>query len=444
MLKNSPIFIYSLLILFIFRCFDLYSDKMHCLENYPLCEIADSYGTPVYVYSEKRIRENYQRLFLAFSTRYPNCSVHYAVKANSNPAILQILRDEGAGFDCSCIEEVALVKQLGIPSDKIIYTGTYVPKSSVLKVLDSKIQMNFDCLSVLDHLSERDLPEVVSFRINPGIGMGGAEGLIFAGEEAKFGISESLVEEAYKRALNMGAKRFGAHMMTGSNVLDPTYFPLIVETLLDIIGPLSEKLGITFEYIDLGGSFGIPYHPDEPPLNIDEIAERVIEVLKRKKLEYKIGNPKIILEPGRYLIGDAGILLTQATSIKNEKKKFVGVDAGINTLYFLEGAYRHISLPEKSNEPRDTLTNVVGPLCTNKDVLATSILLPSSIAEGDLLCFHDVGAYGFCKTSQFNTRPRCAEVLISNQDSYLIREAETMEDLFKKTSIPLHLLLQKE
>lgn len=426
-------------ILLFFSALESKTVKSHGFEDPTLTSLAHKYGTPLYVYSESRIRENYRKLHQAFASKYPHFAVHYAVKANNNPAIVQILQEEGAGFDCSCLEEVTLVRQLGVPNEKLIFTGAYVPKQAILSVIDQGIQMNFDCMSTLDLLKGQKLPEVVSFRINPGVGMGGSEGLVFAGAEAKFGISEELAEKAYAQALAMGVKRFGAHMMTGSNVLDPSYFPHIVETLLDIIGPIAQKLNITFEYIDLGGSFGIPYHPDEHALDIEQVATEVVAVVKRKLLQYNMGEPKIVLEPGRFLVGDSGILLTQVTSIKNEKNTFIGVDAGINTIYFLEGAYRHITVADKQSIPHDTPATVVGPLCTNKDVLGRAIPLPSTIKVDDILCIYDVGAYGFCKTSQFNTRPRCSEVLVSNGQPHLIREAETFEDLFKKTSIPEHL-----
>lgn len=424
---------------FIFSLLGADCAKSHCFEDTKLSEIAQQYGTPLYVYSESRIRENYRRIKQAFLSNYPYCTVYYAVKANSNPAIVQILRDEGAGFDCSCLEEVMLVKKLGVQNEKIIFTGAYVPKATINRLLEDKIQVNYDCLSALDNLPAGQLPDIVSFRINPGIGSGGTEGLVFSGENAKFGISEALIEQAYARAAALGAKRFGAHMMTGSNILDPCYFPQIVEALLDIIGPISVKLGITFEYLDLGGSFGIPYHPEETPLDIEQVATEVVAVLKRKLLQYDMGSPKIVFEPGRYLVGDAGVLLTQVTSIKEETQKFIGVDAGINTLYFLEGAYRHISLAGGQHLRHENPVTVVGPLCTNKDVLGRSIPLPVSIKVDDILCIHDTGAYGFCKTSQFNTRPRCAEVLVSKGKTFLIREAETFGDLFEKTVMPAHL-----
>lgn len=435
-MNRKAIFLYILLF---FSGLECSSVKSHGFEHLSFSALASKFGTPLYVYSENRIRENYQKLHQAFAGKYPHCAVHYAVKANSNPAIIQILHEEGAGFDCSCLEEVMLVKQLGIPNEKLIYTGAYVPKASVISVIDQGIQMNMDCISVLDLLKDQKLPEVVSFRINPGLGMGGTEGLVFAGEDAKFGISQEIAEKAYAQALAMGARKFGAHMMTGSNVLDPSYFPHIVETLLDIIGPISQKLNITFEYIDLGGSFGIPYYPDDQALDIDQVAAEVIAVLKRKLLQYRMGEPKIILEPGRYLVGNSGILLTRVCSIKEGKKTFIGVDAGINTIYFLEGAYRHITAVDKESAVDDKPVTVVGPLCTNKDVLGDSISLPSAMKIDDVLCIYDVGAYGFCKSSQFNTRPRCAEVLVSNGHCFLIREAETFDDLFHKTVIPEHL-----
>lgn len=405
-----------------------------------LIELAKTYGTPLYVYSENRIRDNYKRLVNAYSKRYPKFAVYYAIKANNHPAIISILADEGANFDCSCPNEIVIAKKLGLPADKLLYTGAYISHQEMVQVLDSGVRMNVDNVAILDRFTPENVPEFLSFRINPGMGAGGSEGLIFAGEGAKFGINESQVEEAYSRAYDMGVRRFGAHMMTGSNILDIEYFENIVATLMDIIGPVAERLGITFEYINIGGSLGIPYYPGQAELDIENVAERVVSVFRKKLQEYTMGDPLLIHEPGRYLVGDAGILLTRISSIKQDKQKFVGVDAGINTLFFLEGAYRHIVYLHNLNAPCDKPTNVVGPLCTNKDIFVRQLPLPSVMKEGELLGILDVGAYGFCKSSQFNTRPRCGEVLASKGRSYSIRAPETIDDILNKTSTPKYLI----
>jgi len=217
------IHIYFTVLIILFNLGNLYSNIP--IDNESLVQMARRYGTPLYVYHEERVRENYHRLSKAFKSRYPQCEVYYAVKANSHPALLHILRDEGAGFDCSCIEEVQLVRQLGVPTEKMICTGAYVSCDDMEKILAHGVQINFDSISVLERFSQGTIPDCVSFRINPGIGMSGCEGLIFAGEDAKFGVSQHLAESAYSKAKQLGAKRFGAHMMTGSNILDPSYFP---------------------------------------------------------------------------------------------------------------------------------------------------------------------------------------------------------------------------
>ena len=330
-------------------------------------------------------RVEYEKTTDAFLTptpkRYKNFAIYYAIKANNHPAILHILAEEGAGFDCSSSLEIELAKKI---SHKILYTGCYESHSELMHIVKSGVKINLDNIHNLESISVTDNLNTISFRINPGIAKGGYEGLIFAGDKAKFGIDESQVEEAYTKALQMGFTRFGAHMMVSSNILDPNYFEMIVSKLMDIIGPISKKLGITFDYIDIGGSLGIPYFPHERELDIELVAKKVCTIFQEKLNQYQMGNPLLIHEPGRYLVGDAGILLTKITSIKESKEKFVGVDAGINTLLrpALDGAYHHIVYINNLNASCDTATNVVGSLCTNKDIFVKQLPLPSNMQEG--------------------------------------------------------------
>lgn len=414
----------------------LYIDGCNALE------LAKQYGTPLYVYSENRIRDNYKRLVSAYKKYYPKFKVYYAIKANNNLAVVSILRQEGAGADCSCIPEIEIANKAGVRNEDILYSGVYNSNEELRYAVEHNTRINLEDVSQLDRLAKMKIPDFLCFRINPGIGKGSFEGLIFAGPDAKFGIIERDVKKAYKKAKELGVKRFGIHMMTGSNVLDPDYFEEVVEKLLDIAGPVAEQLNIKFDFIDIGGSLGVPYKPEEDELDIDNVAKRVVAKLKGKLKQYGMGEPYLIHEPGRYLVCDAGVLLTTVASIKHGYKHFIGVDAGMNTLLrpAIYGAYHEILYANDLNKKHDTKVNVVGQICENTDQLAKDRLMPADIKVGDVLAILDVGAYGFGMSSQYNTRPRAAEVLVSNGKSFIIHERENINNLLKGQQIPKHLI----
>jgi len=401
-------------------------------------DLAKEYGTPLYVYSENRIIENYKRLVEAYSKLYPKFKVYYAVKANNNLAVVSILRKEGSGADASCPQEIMIAKQAGVRNEDILYSGVYNSNEELQFAVDHSSRLNLEDVSQLDRLSKMKVPEFISFRINPGIGSSGQEGLIFAGPDAKFGIIERDVKKAYATAKKLGVKRFGIHMMTGSNILDYPYFEEVVEKLMDIAGPIAKELGITFEFVDIGGSLGVPYRPEQQEINVDEVARRVVKKFKEKLKQYDMGEPYLIHEPGRYLVCDAGILLSTVASIKNGYKKFVGLDAGMNTLLrpAIYNAYHHILYANDLNAKEDEKINVVGPICENTDQFAKDRMLSSDIKVGDTLALLCTGAYGFGMSSQYNSRQQAAEVLVNNGKSYVIRERQVVEDLWRGVQVP--------
>jgi len=403
-------------------------------------DLARQYDTPLYVYSENRIRENYRRAFSAFKNAYKKFRLFYAIKANNNLAILNILRQEGAGFDAACPEEIELALKAGAKPDEILYSGVYHRNEELEFALKKKVRINLEGISQINRLLKIGKPDFISFRINPGISGGSIKGLIFAGPDAKFGIEEEKALEAYRIAKEAGIKRFGMHMMTGSCVLDPEYFAAAASKLLDIAGRISKELGIEFEIIDIGGGLGVTYKPGERELNVELAAKKVAEVFKRKVKENGLGDPKLLIEPGRFIVCDAGILLTKVHSIKDAKKRFIGVDAGMNNLLrpMLYDAYHQIFVANKLNERETEKVNVVGPVCENTDQLAKDRLLPH-IEEGDLLAVLNAGAYGFSMASRYNSRPMCAEVLCDNGKSEIIREREKFKDISGNVNIPKRL-----
>ncbi len=403
---------------------------MKTIGNIDIKELAEKYGTPLYVYDKDRIIFNYKNLHDTFNKYYPKTKIHYSVKANSNPHILKIFNELGSGTDCSSPIEVLLSQKSGFSKEQILYTGNYESYEDLTFALNNAGRINLDDIHSFDRLIQIGKPEIISFRLNPGIGRGGFEGITTAGSDAKFGVPYEKANIAYQKAIDAGIKRFGIHIMTGSNNLEPYYFAEIVEKLMMIAGSLFNKLEIIPEYIDIGGGFGIPYEDDEDPLNIDLTAKLISEVFIEKSAKYNFGTPELLLEPGRFLVADAGILISKVVGIKNSYKTFVGIDSGMSTLIrpALYGAKHRSYIYGK-----DTLhqnVNICGQICENSDIFAKNTFLPE-VEENDLLVFRDAGAYGYVMSSNYNNRPRPAEVLIDGNESKLIRIRETADYMMK-------------
>lgn len=402
-------------------------------------KLAEKYGTPVYVYEANRIRENFQRLDGAFKKEWSHFQIYYAVKSNSNPSIVKLLMDAGAFCDCASLNEILLAKKLGAKGEAILFSGNFLNDDDLKAGIESGALVNLDDLSLLDRLLKFGKPEVLSFRINPDFGKSNVhESDVMAGKQAKFGIPWERAKEAYAKAKEMGIKKFGVHMMTGSCVTDPKYFEEITKKLLDCVGPIARDLNIQFEFIDIGGGFGIPYLPDEKPLNISETAKKVCNVFKKKTAEFGLGNVKLVVEPGRYLVGDAGFLIGRVHAIKESYKKFVGTDVGMSTLArpVLYGAYHGIHVDKKLTNPnlKSEKVTITGQACENADAWAKDRELPQ-LEIGDLIVVENAGAYGFVMSYPYNGRLRAAEVLVDGKNHKLIRRRETFEDWLALTEM---------
>jgi len=405
-------------------------------------ELASSFGTPCYVTDEQRVRHNCRRLIAAFERGYKKFRLNYAVKANNNLAILNILRQEGAGADCSCIEELNLAALAGFRHDQLLYSGNYNSDYELAQGIESLAAVNLDDASLLHRLLKYGKPEVLSFRVNPGMGEGQYPGLVFGGENTKFGVTESNIVQAYAQAKEKGIKKFGIHMMTGSNVLNLDYFISVTRKLFEIAGKISRELGLDFEFVDVGGGFGVPYRPDESPLDIEKLGLRVSELFKEFVETMKVGDPYLMVEPGRFVVCDSTVLLGRVHHIKQVGSKiFVGTDIGMNTLLrpALYGAYHHIYVANKPlSKPESTVT-VCGQVCENTDILAKDRSLPR-LEIGDVIAVMNTGAYGYSMSSQYNSRPRPTEILVNDGQAETIRERETVMDLVARQRIPTRLL----
>jgi len=394
-------------------------------------KLAEEFGTPLYVLSEARIRENYRNVYNALKRNYSKIRVHYSVKANASLSVLKILEGEGACIDAVSPGEVFLALKAGFTPQRILFTGTSVRNDELKFLLASKVMINVDSVSQLNRLLKMSTPDLLSIRINPEVGAGHHEHCITAGRDSKFGLWENEAVEAYEIARNAGVKRFGIHMHIGSGILNVEPFLLATEKLLGTAKRVHDQSGVDFEFIDIGGGIGVPYKPEEKELDLNIFSDQLLDLFRRKIREYSLGEPIFCVEPGRYIVCDSGVLLTAVNTVKvTPFKKFVGVDAGFNTLVrpAMYGSYHPMLIANKLNLPEEETYDVAGPLCESGDILAKDRKLPK-VHEGDLLAILNAGAYGYSMSSQYNSRPRAAEVLVKNGKYALVREREALDDL---------------
>ncbi len=401
-------------------------------------ELADKFDTPLYVLAERRLRENYRRLYNALKKHFSKVRIYYSAKANTSLSVLKILENEGACLDTVSPGEVFLALKAGFKPEKVLFTGTSVRDDELKFLVDSGVTINIDSLSQLKRLLKIHVPEIISVRVNPEIGAGHHEHCITAGKDSKFGIWEEDVIKAYRMAREAGIERFGIQMHIGSGILTVEPFILAAEKLLEIARRVHEEVDVNFEFIDFGGGLGVPYRPEEKPLNLDLFAEKVLGLYVKRIEEYNLGEPWFFIEPGRYIVCDAEVLLTRVNTLKvTPFKKFIGVDAGFNTLIrpAMYGSYHPIVVANKLGMAEEETYDVAGPLCESGDLLAKNRRLPR-ICEGDLLAILNAGAYGFSMSSQYNSRPRPAEVIVKNGEYALIRQREDFESLLIGQKVP--------
>jgi len=423
-----------------------YKDGMLFFANLNTIEIAKEFGTPIYVINEKMIRTRYKGLKKILDSEYKKNKIHFAVKANSSLSILKILDSEGASFDCTSMGEIYTCFKADISPEKIIYTGNMFTNKDFEYAVENDVLVNLDSVSQLERLTKvyNDLgkeKQIISFRINPEFGAGHHPHTITAGKTIKFGILENQVIEAYSKAIDSGFTKFGTHIHIGSGIVDARDFEKAVDKYLSIIMKLADSLDIIFEFIDFGGGLGIPYQPEEDPLDLEIYKNIVVKKFKKNVESGRLGAPSLIIEPGRYLSAESSIILTQINTIKdNSFKMFAGVNAGFNTLLrpSMYGSYHHIIACKENNNDKTMNYDIVGPICESGDVLGKQRKF-FNLKEGDYLAILDAGAYGFTMSSPYNSRPRTAEILLNDGHCFKIREEETFDDLLKSQCVPEHL-----
>lgn len=389
------------------------------------------FRTPFFIYEEKRIRANCRRFRNSFRRYFPEFFPLYAVKANTNPHLLKIIFSEGFGADASSEAEAWITRKLGGSG---MYTGNYTTEDEFRFMLKTKgFELNLDDISMLPTVNRLGMPDFLSFRVNPGLSKGGMKSLFLAGPDAKYGVPLKHVVSAYRKAKSLGVKRFGIHAMTGSNVLDERYFEAVAAKLLEVAADVKKEAGIDFECLNIGGGFGVPYHPTEKSLDLDSIARKIRRVFDTQCRKYGLREPVLMAEPGRLIMADTGWLIGAVHVIKKSHKTFVGIDAGMNDLPrpAIYGAYHYITVVGKKPTGKQEEVSVVGRLCENNDQFARNRVLPV-ISVGDVLAIHTAGAHAFAMGHNYNNRLRGAEYLIARDGALkTIRRAETIHDLFQ-------------
>lgn len=394
-------------------------------------QIEKTHPTPFHIYDERGIRQNARRLKAAFAWN-PGFREYFAVKACPNPFLMKILRQEGFGMDCSSLPELLLSESVGVTGEGIMFTSNDTPADEFVKAKATGAIINLDDLSHIGFLEAcAGLPELVCFRYNPGPLKGG-NAIIGNPEQAKYGFTRPQLFEGYRLLKQKGVKRFGLHTMVASNELNPQYFIDTAEILFDLVVDLSRELGITFEFVNMGGGIGIPYRPEQEAVDLERVGEGVRRAYEARVLAK--GHPalKLYMECGRMVTGPFGYLVSRVRHIKQTYKTYAGLDACMANLMrpALYGAYHHISVPAKAGQPCDVVYDVTGSLCENNDKFAIDRPLPK-LAPGDLVVIHDAGAHGYAMGFQYNGKLRSAELLMREDGGVAeIRRAETPADYF--------------
>ena len=393
-----------------------------------LLDLANKYGSPLYVYDTEIIAYQYNRITDAFK-KVGQLQLNYAVKALSNINILRFFKNLGAGLDTVSIQEVNLGLSVGVAPEKIIYTPNGVSLEEIENVAKMGVQINIDNLSILELFGQKH-PEIpVCIRINPHIMAGGNSKISVGHIDSKFGISVHQVPHIKRVVENTGMHINGIHMHTGSDILDIDTFLRATEILFDVA-----KKFKTIDFIDFGSGFKVPYKEGDISTDIEQLG---LQLSERFNSFCKDFGKKVTLmfEPGKFLVSKAGYFLAKVNVVKQTTSTvFAGIDSGFNHLIrpMMYDSYHHIS--NISNpDGRDRFYSVVGYICET-DTFGSNRRI-SEISEGDILCFENAGAYCFSMASNYNSRYRPAEVMIYNNDDYLIRERETFEDLIKNQKI---------
>jgi len=394
-------------------------------------KVVEKYPTPFHIYDAAGIGQSAQTMYKAFdwASGFRN---FFAVKALPNPRILALLKKEGMGVDCSSLAELILAEKSGYRGEDIMFTSNDTSAEEFKKADELGAIINLDDITHIQYLEETigKLPELLCFRFNPGPERTGNV-IIGNPAEAKYGLTRNQIFQAYETCLKKGVKRFGIHTMVASNELDPSYFVETARMMFELAREIKQDLGIELEFINLGGGFGIPYLPDQDPLDINHISQGINKLYEEMLADFT-AKPKLYFECGRYITGPHGYLVSSVLHKKNTYREYVGLDASMANLMRpgMYNAYHHITVLGKENEHADHTYDVTGSLCENNDKFAIQRVLPK-IDIGDTIAIHDTGAHGHSMGFNYNGKLRSAELLLGeDREVELIRRAETLDDHF--------------
>jgi len=384
-------------------------------------KIARKFGTPVYVYEEEKIRS--QLYSLRLSITHKPIKIFYAMKANSNPYILDIFKKEKIGIDAVSPGEIALALKIGFLSKDILFTGNNITDDEADFAVEKGILVNIDSIPRLEKFGKKYPNSNISVRINPNIGAGHHDHCITGGPKSKFGIWYSEAEKAKRIAQNYKLKIIGIHQHIGSQILEVNKFLAAMEVLSKVAPDFSN-----LQFVDFGGGLGVPYGPEEKELMIEELGHRMSDYFGSFCKKYGKAL-KLVIEPGRYLIAEAGFLLTRVNTVKKnpDGRVFVGVDSGFNHLIrpAMYGSFHPITNISNLNGEEEKV-DVVGNLCESGDKFAEGRNIRQA-RDGDLIVIGVAGAYGYSMSSNYNLRPKPPEVLFKPGGILqLIRERETI------------------
>ena len=399
-----------------------------------LTKIVKQYPTPFHLYDEKGIRENARALKEAFAWNQ-GYREYFAVKANANPFLIDIMRDEiGCGCDCSSLTELMLSKAMGVTGEEIMFSSNDTPAEDFKLAAELGAIINLDDITHIEFLENAigTLPKKMCCRYNPGGVFKISNGIMDNPGDAKYGMTEEQMFEAFRILKSKGVEEFGIHAFLASNTVTNEYYPMLAKQLFELAVKLHREVGVHISFVNLSGGIGIPYRPDQEPNDIKVIGEGVRKVYEEVLVPEGMDDVAIYTELGRYMTGPFGGLVTKVIHEKHTHKEYIGVDAcAVNLMRpAMYGAYHHITVMGKEEEAEEYKYDVTGSLCENNDKFAVDRILPK-VEIGDLLFIHDAGAHGYSMGYNYNGRLKSAEILLQQDGSAkLIRRAETPKDYF--------------
>ena len=398
-----------------------------------LDEITAKFPTPYHLYDEKGIRDNAKAVKEAFAWN-KGYREYFAVKACPNPTLIQIMKEYGCGCDCSSMTELMLSKAMGCKGADIMFSSNATPAEDYQYAAKLGAIINLDDITHIDFLEKAIgyIPETISCRYNPGGLFKISNDIMDNPGDAKYGMTTEQLFEAFKILKAKGAKKFGIHAFLASNTVTNEYYPMLAKVLFEVAVKLEKETGADIEFINLSGGVGIPYKPDQEPNDIRVIGEGVRKVYEEVLVPAGMGDVALYTEMGRFMTGPYGCLVTKAIHEKHTYKEYIGCDAcAVNLMRpAMYGAYHHITVMGKEDQPCDHKYDITGSLCENNDKFAIDRMLPK-IDMGDYLVIHDTGAHGYAMGYNYNGKLKSAEILLKEDGSFeMIRRAETPRDYF--------------